>query len=260
MACVARRDLLDASCRAAPRSLQRRARHAPARCVFRDAEPARETGCRSRSSRRSSGTIRATSFSSSARGNVTMPASDRWKPMSRARLRHLAIAGEAVEHAARRRAPASSSRMRNVSVLGLARVDHDRQLAAVGPAGSARERPAAGRRAARSRSGSRGRSPRPPARAAARRWPTAPDAPPPRDRTANFPAACGCTPIENRTSSQRARHRARPRKLRPRLRPPRMTRRAARRRAWPVLANSGRDVTVGIEHPPSRTRLRPSVR
>ena len=36
-------------------------------------------------SKRSSGTIFATSFNSRARGNVTMPASDTWKPMSNAR-------------------------------------------------------------------------------------------------------------------------------------------------------------------------------
>ena len=38
--------------------------------------------------------MRATSFSSNARGNVTMPASETWKPMSRARRAMEQLSGE----------------------------------------------------------------------------------------------------------------------------------------------------------------------
>ena len=78
------------------------------------------------------------------------------------------IAGEAVKHAAQTALPFLADDAQRV-VFGFAGVNHDRQVAARAPAGSARETPRAARRAARSRSDSRGRSRRSRAPPAARR-------------------------------------------------------------------------------------------
>ena len=72
---------------------------------------------------------RATSRSSRPSGKVTMPASDDVETRGRARAGHVGVAGEAVDHAAqpRRRLP---RRSRKRVVVGFARVNDDRQVAA----------------------------------------------------------------------------------------------------------------------------------
>ena len=110
----------------------------------------------------------ATSFSSSARGNVTMPGQRDVESDVQGAPRHRAVAGETVKHAADVTAPAP--RPECGTCRPRPRACESRSAAAVAaPAGSAHETPAAGRRAARSRSGSPDRSRRRPARAAARR-------------------------------------------------------------------------------------------
>ena len=98
-----------------------------------------------------------------------MPASERWKPASSARRAMRQVAGEAVEDAgARRRASAEDRGTCRPRPRGCGSRSAGR---AAGPARSARGRRPAARRAARSRSDSRGRSRRPRASAAARRSP-----------------------------------------------------------------------------------------
>ena len=75
---------LRAARRAGARSRPRRAARRPAGCACRGTAPARDTGESVSISSRSSGTRRATSFSSCAFLNVTMPENEMWKPRSSA--------------------------------------------------------------------------------------------------------------------------------------------------------------------------------
>ena len=111
-------------------------------------------------------------------GNVATPGIERKKPVASARSAAPGSPGEAVEDAAQPALPSSCEDAQRV-VLGLARVNHDRQVAARARAGSARETPRAARRAARSRSGNRGRSRRWRARAGRRVEPRRPPCQPP---------------------------------------------------------------------------------
>ena len=146
-----------------------------------------------------------------------------------------------------RRGPRSLEDRERV-VVGLARVDHDGQTAARAPASScSREHRAAARRAARSRSGSRGRSRRPRAIAGCAAERVAQRAGRPgRGWPAHSCAWCGCTPTAKRTPAQSAAHargaRRAPRRRRPRECTARRVRPASRARAMTASRSASNDL------------------